>query len=784
MHRGYAVTEAVPQRRSGPGRRLDWIKLIPWALVLVAVGVYLNSLGGAFLFDDDHAILRNLRIRRIWPFIHFFEAARPLVDLTFAINYAIDGLEPRGYHLVNMLIHVGAGLTLYGLIRRTMRLRGFEAWSPAGISCFAGAVALLFLVHPLQTQAVTYIVQRAESMASLFYLVMLYCFARSVAKGASCLWGVATVAACVLGMLSKPTVVTAPATVLIYDYVFVAASPFEVLRRRWGVYLGLLSTWSLLWVVSIDKMLTMKGASAGFHTGIFTWWQYAMTQPEVILHYLRLSFWPHPLCLDYVWLPPTETWRVVGPGITVGLLFLSSAWLAWRRSWVGFAGMAFFAILSPTSSVVPVADMAVEHRMYLPLASVIVLTAGAVVAVVGRLPGLSRAGPRARGALDLAVVVLTAVPLGAATVYRNWQYNSDIRIWQSVVAVRPTNARGHHNLGSSYSKHRMVDEAMASYETAIALVPSYADAYNNLGKVYLDMGQMDRALAHFEHAKRINPNDATFHYNVGRALIAKGALDRAERHLRDALDINPDLAVAYSNLGILELRRDRPDEAMRYFRLALSKDPDLVYALFNIGKIHLDAGRTAEAIDYLHRAATSVEDDPTVLKRVYNTYGAALAQAKRYDEAVRWIARSLDTDPEFADAHANLGAVFLEGGRPDMAARAYNEAMRLRPDDPELMRRLAWVYATSADASVRDGDRAVPLAEAAWKAGDQADVQALITIAAAYAEAGRFDDAVRAASAAEKAAGASGQDRLAREAGRHLALYETGRTLATGHDAP
>jgi len=276
------------------------------------------------------------------------------VYLTLAVNYALGGLEVWGYHAVNLLIHLLAALTLYGLLRRTFlsdRLK--ERYGDVSES-LAFATSLLWLLHPLQSQSVTYLIQRAESLMGLFYLLTLYAVSRSNTSKA---WPRIAILTCALGMATKEVMVTAPILCLLYDRIFLASSFKEIFQKRLHLYLGLGASWGILAGTYLDQVASDIARAVGFHK--ITPLDYALTQPGVILHYLKLSFWPHPLCLDYLWPIAKSSQAIFPPLLAIGVLVVATLTALRRRPEVGFLGVAFFLILAPTSSVMPRARSAV-----------------------------------------------------------------------------------------------------------------------------------------------------------------------------------------------------------------------------------------------------------------------------------------------------------------------------------------------------------------------------------------------------------------------------------------
>ena len=294
------------------------------------------------------------------------------------------------------------------------------------------------MVHPLQTESVTYTIQRGESLMGLFYLATLYCVIRLDGGKSRLAWSAAAIASCLAGMACKGVMATAPITALLYDRAFLSASWKELLRRRKWLYAALAATW-LLYPVLLAQAPGEWEQSAGFGYGGASPLVYAMTQPSVILHYLRLTFWPDPLCLDYGWPPVNGVAEALLPGLVIAGLVAATVW-AWRRkpAW-GFVGVWFFLILVPTSSFIPIADIAVEHRMYLSLAAVIALS----------VVGILLAGQRASNQMPVRIrpyawVACGAIVLvmGALTVRRNGDYSSAGKMWDRPSPPAPA-IRGH-----------------------------------------------------------------------------------------------------------------------------------------------------------------------------------------------------------------------------------------------------------------------------------------------------------------------------------------------------
>jgi tetratricopeptide (TPR) repeat protein len=470
-------------------KRAMWI----WTALILILGfaAYSNSFTGPFIFDDAGSIANNRTLQSFTTALSppkgaYTVSGRPILNLSFAINYSVHGTSIAGYHIVNLLIHLAAGFTLFALLRRTL---SFDSATHV-----AGAVALLWTVHPLQTESVTYIVQRAESLSGLFYLVALYCFARGSSVGA--------VTACALGIATKETLVTAPVLLLLYDRCFISGSFSQALKQRWKTHLTLaIITWLTLGLLMWTNL--HRGGTAGLGLAISPL-DYARTQLSAITMYLKLSLWPSPLILDYG-VPVSQTWTQVLPAAFLILMLLGlTLWALWKHPKVGFAAAAFFACLAPTSSIIPVTTQTMaEHRMYLSLAPLL-----ALVVVGGRFawkkvePLLSiRFAPAPAVAACLFAVLFVTL-----TFTRNRDYTSALSIWLDTIAKCPTNARAYNGAGQALKELRRFDEALVFYTKSIGLEPDAPKWHNNRGNVFYTMQDYAKALADYDTAIGLQPD--------------------------------------------------------------------------------------------------------------------------------------------------------------------------------------------------------------------------------------------------------------------------------------
>jgi protein O-mannosyl-transferase len=574
-------------------------------VVLATLAAYHNSLSVPFVYDDEGTIARNPLIQNLWSLSRSLAPAqgnlttsgRPLLSLSFALNYAWGGTQVRGYHLVNLLIHLGGGLALFGLVRRTLGLPNLRARFGAVLTPLALAVALLWAVHPLQTEAVTYVSQRAESLMGLFYLLTLYGFVRAVESPGFGRWHIVSLVSCTLGMAVKEVMVTAPVIVLLFDRTFVTGSFSAAWRARWKYYLAVGATWLLLagLVVSAGN----RGGSAGFGVGV-TWWAYGLTQFEAVARYLWLSLWPHPLAFDYGTFWVTHAIEVIPYALVLVPLAAVTLLALWRRPAAGFLPGCFFAILAPTSLTPGTTQMIVEHRMYLPLAAVAVVAGVTAFTLWGR-----------RGLIPLFLLVPA---LCWVTENRNRDYATVVSLWQDTVAKRPGNAAAHNNLANVLAEQpgRLAD-AIAHGEEALRLRPNFPEAHNNLGRALAGLpGRLPDAMAQFDQALRLKPDFAEAHNNLANLLAEQsGRVPDAIAHYEQALQFKPDYVEAHYNLALTlaELPGRLPD-AIAHYEQALRLKPDFAAAHNSLGVVLLAAGRIPEARKHFEEALRLEPDSP------------------------------------------------------------------------------------------------------------------------------------------------------------------------------
>ncbi|MDD5758580.1 MAG: tetratricopeptide repeat protein [Desulfobulbaceae bacterium] len=602
----------------------------PWPalLFIVTAGLiaFSNNTSGEFIYDDFDTIVDNPEIKTFSPLwsplwiTHMTPiSGRPVIALTFAVNYAVNGMDVFGYHLVNNIIHLLAGLTLFGIIRATLLLPRFAVKYGDRANGFALAIALLWLIHPLQTEAVDYITQRTETLAGLFYLLTLFLSVKAFTSDSPQRWKFAAVVICGLGMASKEIMVSAPLIVLCYDRLLVTGSFKEALQRRQKFYFALIATWLILGLLQLNAPRGSAVRFDGFGGLDVTPFDYFRTQLEVVVHYLRLAFWPHPLALSYQDLPMLRTFspQLIMPTMILVSMVSLTLWGFLRGYWWSLLGLWFFAIISPSSSIIPMPyEIATERRMYLPLAAIIVLAVFIVEHFWARFFGALATGQKAMrfGAIGLLVFILPA--MGYATWSRNNDYRTAVRIWTDTVKVRPGNFHAWESLGKALVDAGRIEEAIEPFQEAARLKPNNAEIFSNLGSALGQIGRFDEAVAMHRKALELEPDSAIDHYHLGNTFLRANDLDNAVLAFSKSLSLDPNSYSAHGNLGMIFMQKGDFSGAEKHFEKLRSLIPSNVLAYRLLAELRIAQNRREEAVELYREALMIAPEDSEILARL------------------------------------------------------------------------------------------------------------------------------------------------------------------------
>ncbi|MDY6951495.1 MAG: tetratricopeptide repeat protein [Thermodesulfobacteriota bacterium] len=671
-------------------------------LSLCCIVIYGNTLDAPFVFDDIAHISRNPHIRLTHLDLGKLRDAalnsplssRPVANASLALNYYCGKYNPRGYHIFNVAVHLINGVLVYLLAfiifkqlsgmgaQETTRRPGSAIASPHDLSITLMSLfaALIFLAHPLQAQSITYIIQRMNSMAAMFYLLslLLYIHGRLTrVRWKKWSFFFVCLLSWSLALGSKQIAATLPFIIILYEWYFFQDLSMPWLRRNLMYLLLPFAVFLLVALIFLGSH-PLERITAVYAFRDFTLVERLWTQFRVVVFYMSLMVFPHPSRLNLLHhfvtshslLQPITT---VIAFVLVGSLVSSAFWLARRKRLVSFSILWFFGNLVIESSVIG-AEMLWEYRVYLPMVGF------ALVLSYSLFYALSR--KRLWAVMTASVLILS---LATVTYLRNRIWQDDMTLWADVLSKNPQSARAHLNLGAALVSQGKVDDAIGHYRKALKIKPYYVRTHNNLAIALREKGNLQEAISHYRTALRIRPKYVDARNNLALALKDQGKLDEAIAHYGRALEIEPYSAEVHNNLGIALREKGNLDEAVSHYRRALELDPDLADAHHNLAVALTCQGRQEEAAAHVTRALRMRPDDA----EAYNMLGNTLAQQGRLEEAAAQFKKALAIRKDYAEAHNNLALALQRMGQVDEAVSHYQLALKIEPDFAEAHNNLA-----------------------------------------------------------------------------------------------
>lgn len=579
-------------------------------LALAGLIAYAGTFSVPFQFDDDAYVVNNPAIRDfstflsprdvtggssltptgIPPALRFAFMTRILGYVSLAVNYHLHGLNVTGYHVVNLLLHILNAWLLYGILRHAFRGAASIPEGDDAAGQLPLVAALIFLCHPIQTHAVTYISSRFVLLAAFFSLLSLLSYIRfrtAPAGGGRITFQALAVLAAATAMLCKEFTFTLPFLIALYEISFFRAGPAERLRALapLGLTLPIIPLLVFLQKGSVSALdSTMRTITAADSSQISRL-DYLLTQFRVIVMYLRLLFFPVGQNIDHD--IPVQHSLASLPVLASFLLLLTL--LAWagcrlfrsvrndeatRTAIMPFGIIWFFTALSIESSIIPLGELQAEYRLYLP-------SIGIIMAVTALGAMVSRRYATNRNAFG-AIAGILIVTLCAATVLRNRVWRSEIALWQDAALKSPAKVRPHQNLALYYGMGGQLVQARHELQQALAIEPRNFELHNNLGIVYKQLGDFNGAIGEYQRVLELEPGDAMARYNLGNIYLAQGNLDAAIREYRACAAIIPEYDEIHNNLAIALEKSGRIDEAIVEFRKAVTLNPQNMNARNNL----------------------------------------------------------------------------------------------------------------------------------------------------------------------------------------------------------
>ena len=675
---------------------------------------YWNSFCVPFVFDDLQTIQRNASVHfgdLGWAFL-----PREFLFKTFTWNSIWSGQDVWSYHVVNFALHFLNGLLVFLIAERILRSSQMEIRFSR---IYAVLAAALFLLHPIQTESVTYISSRSELLSTFFYLVGFLVFVLWPVDRIGFLCGAAVGFAYLLGMGTKETAITLPAAIFLYDFLFLSRGLLRPLLVRWRFY----SLYILGASATIYYLLTvgLKDVIGSNIPGNLSSWHYFLTETRVVVRYIQLLFLPFGLNLDYDFRPSLTT---LDPAVLISIVILCGLiFLGWRLRRQApvftFSIFWFFVTLSPTSSIASIADVIFEHRMYLPMAGLAISFPLLMESLYRRLipPARQTSGKRSITAVTLYASVILAVFL-IGTIARNYVWGDEVRLFTDVVAKSPLKKRPYNALAFAYYKRGDYDHAVRVLEQGMKKIPdSSADLGDVLGTMYLKQGQFAKAIQLFQNESRAVSGEqlSVTYNNLGMAYLyvwtdlqnRQNQMTAAEFESKKEQVLNP---AADAFLKSLQIAPDTPSTLDEYIntmcwlgkgseletsavgRLKTNPNPQKVQQfsdLYTIGKVAFNNGDYAKADNYFEQAEKINKD----VKILYFNHGYALDKLKQDERAIVKYTQAIRIEPIFIEAHHNLGVIYMSRNQYDKAIESFKEVLRFEPKYVLTHLKLASIYA-------------------------------------------------------------------------------------------
>lgn len=617
--------------------------------------LYSPALNGPFLFDDIANIEKNSSIHikdlSMKSLKTAAEGHRPVATVSFAVNYYVNGLSPYWFRTVNVAIHIITAWLLYFFICKTLSLAEKDY---GGSRLFAAVSALIWAVHPLQIQSVTYIVQRMNSLAGLFFLLamLLYIqFRQSDAKLKKTLLFTACCISVLLSVKSKPNAVTVFPSILLYEIIFLQGVRWESLKRANTLFavFSLFSVLALLiYFASRDAASPVPFANlSAWHQGKgFTLTQYLMTEFRVLVFYISLIFFPHPsrLNIDH---DISFSTSLLQPETTfLSALFLltiiTGSFLYTKRyKIVTFGILWFFANHLVESTIIPL-DFIFEHRNYIP----------SMMLIAGALYVLIRCSKR----VFVPAAICIAAILSCWTFQRNSAWKSGISLWEDSSLKSAKKSRPHENFAYYLEQEGRIKEAVASYKKAVELHPNnprYAALESHIGDLLVKQGNMQGALEHYSAAFAVNPKSKELLNSLGNFFYRAGEFDKAASFYKEALKIEKKSVILHINLGNAMAALGDIDASFRYYNAAISLEETNIEANYNLALLFMRTGELTKAADIFKFILTI---NP-MLKEAYSGLGMVHEQLGQQDEAIENYKHALDIDKNFKYAREHLDRI-------------------------------------------------------------------------------------------------------------------------------
>ena len=749
-------------------------------IALITAGVYWPVAKQGFInFDDPDYVSGNPRVQAgltlgsvQWAFTSFYASNwHPLTWLSHMLDCQIYGLRPGGHHVTSLLLHVVNSLLLFGLLKR---LTG-AFWRSA-------LVAALFALHPLHVESVAWVSERKDVLSAFFFMLTLWAYARyaevqspksKVQSLNSGVWYVAALVLFALGLMSKPMLVTLPFVLLLLDYwplgrfqLATAKPPLPATAQRvtlTRIAVEKIPFFALSALSCVLTFLVQRACGAMIPLAKTPFELRVANALVAYARYLGKTFWPAKLAVFYPYSHlSVDSWQVMGAALLLLIATVAIVLAARKQPCLLIGWLWFLGTLVPVIGLVQVGKQALADRYtYLPHIGLFILIVWGSAAVIARL--------RRPRLISVVAAGLAVAGCGIIT-SRQLSYWRDTKtLFQHAVAVTSRNFVAYAVVGNALVEEGKLPEAIEQCRKSLEIAPDYPEAHNTLGNIYGKQGKYDEAIASYR-AAATDLSYADPRNGMADVLIKQGKFAEAEAQCREALQLAPMHLPAMFSLATALHKQGKLDEAAEYYRRILELKPELFTPRRYLGNILVAQGKPDQAIPQLLMALKTQPKDADT----HVVLGVVLLDKNRIDEATAQFLEATRLQPTNALANYQLALIHQSRKETSASIDCYRKALKAQPDWPESLNNLAWILAANRDATLRNGAEAVVLAERACKLTDYKEGLFVGTLADAYAEAGRFPEAVSAAEKARSLALAAGQKEIAQKNQELLELYRAG----------
>lgn len=657
--------------------------------------LYLNATHGRFVYDDFKIIVENSFVKE-WRYLpkiftkDYFSLSgemsyRPLVTISYFLDYAIWRLNPLGFHLANVILHTGNSVLFYLFLRTILDNNKIVLFS-----------IFFFVTHPLLVETVNAVGYREDLLSATFLLVSLTYFIKSDTllyretgkKSRFIVYYAISLVAYLCALFSKEMAITLPSLLMLF-VVFSDQRPWPALARRFkGIYIGYLAI-SLFYIVIRFMVFSNPALKTAYQPGGF--WVNVFTMITILASYIKLSFFPLNLNADYI-VPlathPLEASSVISVTFLISI-FTIFAILCKTRNMFACWMVWFFVTMLPVMNIIPIGNIMAERYLYIPVMGFCVLKGILIYRITDRT--LSTRAIPLRQIVQLVLVTLMIGGYGVSIIWKNGNWRDELTLWTKTIARSPDSYRAHCNLGNVYMERGLIERAQMEYQTALNINPKDASIHSNLGAVYSKQGLIDKAFIEYKEAIQLDRNYAQPHNNLGNIYYNQGYLDKARSEYEEALRIKPNYSHAHNGLGSIYDSTGEHDKAMEEFQKSLYYDSRYILARNNLGVNYARRGQIYEAVAEFKKALAIDSNQP---QGHYNL-GLAYEKLGKQSEAINEYNIVIRLDPNNLNAHYALGSLYRGLGLADKAIDVFQKILIRNPNIVNVHKNLVFLYLDS-----------------------------------------------------------------------------------------